>query len=92
MPTALTWRRGRAISTRHWGSLVCDYLSPDEEQVLCIGELAALLRDIHQLPARHSRLHLAERILRYEKQLEHRGAGIDRAHGTVPQAGAAYAG
>ena len=58
------------------GSLVCDYLSPDEEQVLCIGELAALLRDIHQLPARHSRLHLAERILRYEKQLEHRGQAL----------------
>jgi thiamine kinase len=55
------------------GSLVCDYLPPDEEQVLCIVELAALLRDIHQLPARHSRLDLAERILRYEKQLEHRG-------------------
>jgi thiamine kinase len=55
------------------GSLVCDYLPPDEGQVLCIVELAALLRDIHQLPARHSRLDLAERILRYEKQLEHRG-------------------
>ena len=37
------------------------------------GDVAALLRDIHQLPARHSRLDLAERILRYEKQLEHRG-------------------
>jgi aminoglycoside phosphotransferase (APT) family kinase protein len=58
------------------GSLVCDYLSPDEEQGLCIGELAALLRDIHQLPARHSRLDLAERILRYEKQLEHRGQAL----------------
>ena len=58
------------------GSLVCDYLPPDEEQVLCIGELAALLRDIHQLPARHSRLHLAERILRYEKQLKHRGQAL----------------
>jgi len=58
------------------GSLVCDYLPPDEEQVLCIGELAALVRDIHQLPARHSRLDLAERILRYEKQLEHRGQAL----------------
>jgi aminoglycoside phosphotransferase (APT) family kinase protein len=58
------------------GSLVCDYLPPDEGQVLCIGDLAALLRDIHQLPARHSRLHLAERILRYEKQLEHRGQAL----------------
>lgn len=54
------------------GSLVCDYLSPDEEQALCIPDVAALLRKIHQLPARHSRLDLAERILRYEKQLEHR--------------------
>ena len=54
------------------GSLVCDYLSPDEKQALCIADVAALLRNIHQLPARHCRLDLAERILRYEKQLEHR--------------------
>ena len=54
------------------GSLVCDYLSPDEEQALCIPDVAALLRKIHQLPTRHSRLDLAERILRHEKQLEHR--------------------
>ena len=55
------------------GSLVCDYLSPDKQQPLCIQDVAALLRDIHQLPTRHNRLDLAERILRYEKQLEHRG-------------------
>lgn len=58
------------------GSLVCDYLPHDEKQALCIGELAALLRAIHQLPARHSRLDLAERILRYEKQLQHRGQAL----------------
>jgi len=55
------------------GSLVCDYLPPDEEQSVVITELAGLLRAIHQLPARHNRLDLAERILRYEKQLQHRG-------------------
>jgi thiamine kinase len=54
------------------GSLVCDYLSPDENQALCIADVAALLRNIHQLPARHCRLDLAERMLRYEKQLAHR--------------------
>jgi len=54
------------------GALVCDYLVPDEDQAYCIPAVAALLRDIHQLPARHSRLDLAERILRYEKQLQHR--------------------
>ncbi|HDY82583.1 MAG TPA: hypothetical protein ENH48_06465 [Halieaceae bacterium] len=58
------------------GSLVCDYLAPDVKQALCLVEVAALLRDIHQLPARHSRLDLAERILRYEKQLEHRGQAL----------------
>ena len=55
------------------GSLVCDYLTPDDTQDLCIPDVARLLREIHQLPARHHRLDLAERILRYEKQLEHRG-------------------
>ncbi len=58
------------------GSLVCDYLTPNEQQTLCITQLADLLRGIHRLPARHSRLDLAERILRYEKQLEHRGQGL----------------
>ena len=54
------------------GSLVCDYLVPDDAQDRCIPDVAHLLRDIHQLPARHTRLDLAERILRYEKQLEHK--------------------
>jgi thiamine kinase len=54
------------------GSLVCDYLEPDERQPLAIPDLAELLRCIHQLPARHHRLDLAERMLSYEKRLAHR--------------------
>ena len=54
------------------GSLVCDYLPPDAEQECAIVDVANLLRAIHQLPPRHHRLDLAERILRYEKQLAHR--------------------
>jgi len=73
---AAAQRAGLAPTPRYFnpdlGSLVCDYLSPDEEQALCIADIAALLRKIHQLPTRHSRLDLAERILRYEKRLEHR--------------------
>ena len=55
------------------GSLVCDYLAPDAEQPQDTGQVAVLLRRIHQLPPRHHRLDLSERILRYEKQLSHRG-------------------
>lgn len=55
------------------GSLVCDYLAPDATQDIDIADVGRLLRTIHALPARHHRLDLAERILRYEKQLEHRG-------------------
>ena len=58
------------------GSLVCDYLPPDKNTAADIPALARLLRDIHQLPARHNRLDLAERTLRYEKQLEHRGQAL----------------
>lgn len=54
------------------GSLVCDYLEPDTTKQSDIADTGQLLRAIHQLPARHHRLHLTERILRYEKQLEHR--------------------
>lgn len=54
------------------GSLVCDYLTPDGEQPLNIPDIAQLLRGIHQLPARHHRLDLAERLLSYEKRLIHR--------------------
>ena len=58
------------------GSLVCDYLPPDKNPAADIPALAGLLRAIHQLPARHNRLDLAERTLRYEKQLEHRGQAL----------------
>lgn len=53
------------------GSMVCAYLPPDADQSLRIDDLARLLRDIHQLPGRHHRLDLADRILGYEKQLQH---------------------
>jgi thiamine kinase len=59
------------------GSLVCDYLAPEEAHGQNTADVAHLLRAIHQLPARHHRLDLAERILRYEKQLEHRGRAVD---------------
>jgi len=57
-------------------SLVCDYLEPDECQEASTGQLAGLLRGIHRLPARHARLDLAERVLRYEKQLDHGGSAL----------------
>jgi thiamine kinase len=70
-------RAGLAPTPRYFnpalGSLVCDYLTPDAVQEPDVAEVARLLRAIHQLPSRHHRLDLAERILRYEKQLEHRG-------------------
>jgi thiamine kinase len=59
------------------GSLVCDYLAPEDAHGQNITDVAHLLRAIHQLPARHHRLDLAERVLRYEKQLEHRGRAVD---------------
>jgi thiamine kinase len=61
------------------GSLVCDYLPPDAEQTEDAAAVGRLLRAIHALPPRHHRLDLAERILRYEKQLEHRGVALDDA-------------
>ncbi len=59
------------------GSLVCDYLPHDNEQNGGTGDVAALLRAIHRLPARHHRLDLPERIRNYEKLLEHRQDGVD---------------
>jgi thiamine kinase len=53
------------------GSLVCDYLPPDEHQPVNVTDVAGLLRGIHRLPPRHQRLDLTERILSYQKQLEH---------------------
>lgn len=54
------------------GSLVCDYLEPDPRQPLVIADIARLLRRIHQLPPRHQRLDLPERLLGYEKRLAQR--------------------
>jgi thiamine kinase-like enzyme len=54
------------------GSLVCDYLEPDPRQPLLIADIAQLLRRIHQLPPRHQRLDLPERLLGYEKRLAQR--------------------
>ena len=54
------------------GSLVCDYLEPDASQPLVIADIARLLRRIHQLPPRHQRLDLPERLLGYEKRLAQR--------------------
>lgn len=53
------------------GSLVCDYLPPDEQQAVDVTDIARLLQGIHRLPARHLRLDLRERILSYEKKLAH---------------------
>lgn len=76
-------RAGLAPQPRYFnpalGSMVCDYLAPDHTHEPDITDVARLLRGIHQLPARHHRLDLAERILRYEKQLEHRGRVLDAA-------------
>jgi thiamine kinase len=55
------------------GALVYDYLAADTPSGEDIASIAALLRKIHQLPAVHFRLDLAERLLRYEKHIEHRG-------------------
>ena len=61
------------------GSLVCDYLEPDARQGLVIADVAALLRNIHRLPTRHSRLDLRERIARYTRQLALRDAALAAA-------------
>jgi thiamine kinase len=55
------------------GSLVCDYLSHDAAQGLEVADVARLLHKIHRLPPRHHRLNLAERNLRYERQLNRQG-------------------
>lgn len=56
------------------GSLVCGYLPHDDQQELRPTDVAHLLLAIHQLPARHHRLDLGERVRRYEKMLEHHHA------------------
>ncbi len=77
------------------GSLVCDYLAPANEQSIQVADIAHLLHGIHRLPARHYRLNLGNRVLRYEKTLEQQGRAIDNsalAHseavsGLLPQVG-----
>jgi thiamine kinase len=44
---------------------------------LDITDVGQLLRAIHQLPARHHRLNLAERILQYEKRLQRKGQQLN---------------
>lgn len=68
------------------GCLVCDYLVPDKPRETNITEVATLLRKIHQLPARHNRLDLGEKILRYERQLEHAGRELPPALSSSRQA------
>jgi thiamine kinase len=54
-------------------SLVCEYLPPADLPQPDFAAVGRLMADIHRLPARHHRLDLAERILRYEKHIEHKG-------------------
>jgi thiamine kinase len=68
------------------GSLVCAYLTPDEQPPIDVNDIAKLLRKIHQLPARHHRLDLPERILSYEKRLAHRHPDRATALEAYPQA------
>jgi len=58
------------------GSLVCDYVEPEQGGPQAPSAVAALLRAIHALPPIHSRLELRERIQRYEKQLADRGEAL----------------
>jgi thiamine kinase len=59
------------------GSLVCDYLAPEAAYNVDITGVGQLLRAIHQLPARHHRLNLVERILAYEKRLQRNGRPLN---------------
>jgi thiamine kinase len=61
------------------GSLVSDYVASQDWPANPAGELATLLRGIHQLPPLHHRLDMRERLLRYEKQLQHRTGELPRA-------------
>ena len=59
------------------GSLVCDYLAQEAAYNADITGVGQLLRAIHQLPARHHRLNLVERILAYEKRLQRNGRPLN---------------
>ncbi|MEM8561899.1 MAG: choline/ethanolamine kinase family protein [Pseudomonadota bacterium] len=58
------------------GSLVTAFLPPDRAQPHKLEEVAQLLRRIHQLPSRHHRLDLRERINKYQRQLEKNDRGL----------------
>lgn len=73
-------REGIAPPVRYFnpdlGSMVSDFLEHDPAQDRPLTEVADLLRRIHRLPARHHRLDIGERVLRYEKLLEHKNRGV----------------
>tara|TARA_R110000823_G_scaffold91174_6_gene201163 strand:- start:5844 stop:6773 length:930 start_codon:yes stop_codon:yes gene_type:complete len=52
------------------GALVCAYLAPDEPAPDSAEATAMLLRRIHTLPRMHQRLHLGERLQRYQRGLD----------------------
>ena len=63
------WRPHRVIfQPRNWAVCRATTFEPDALQPLAVADVATLLRGIHQLPARHHRLDLAERLLGYEKR------------------------
>ena len=61
------------------GVLVCEYLPPGPARHQEPDQVAALLRGIHRLPLRHSRLDLRQRIRRYEDQFARPGASLPLA-------------
>ena len=67
------------------GSLVCCYLAPETSDNADITDVGRLLRAVHQLPSRHHRLNLVERILQYERQLQRKGR---RRHADLRKSGA----
>lgn len=65
------------------GVLVCEYLTPDDNQQQTEGEVADLLRRIHYLPAVHHRIDLSHRIRQYLHQLEARQPGVSQMLSTA---------
>jgi thiamine kinase len=74
-------RAGLAPCPRYFnpdlGSLVCDFLPPDDAPEQQSSSVAALLRSIHDLPARRHRLDHSERALRYEKIIQRKGRQLN---------------
>ena len=67
------------------GVLVCEYLSPDDNQQQTEDDVANLLMRIHCLPAVHHRIDLSQRIRQYVHQLEARQPGISQTLSTLTQ-------